>query len=254
MLKKFLFITCLLVASHSANASLITHSGYTRAEASDIVSGNGLEWLMWDQTANMSISQALEAYTAQGWRLASNLDMAVLFNAFQFGKTDWSGAENLGQVAYTPWQLSEVSSHNAFTLLFGSTFNSALCDGPYPLSWCDGYATNDPLILAQAYYGSDDDQDGFYKSALVYDDFSYALQNNNDKVDGYAVLRAASWSPDAQSLSYGVALVRSATAVAVPAPASFALFIIALMLLAFLRRSTLGGNNSLLSNKAKVEL
>ena len=63
MLKKILVASCLLVTSMASQATIISHFGYERDSASNIVRGGGLEWLMWDVTKGMSINEALAAYS-----------------------------------------------------------------------------------------------------------------------------------------------------------------------------------------------
>ena len=55
------------------NAALITHNGYMLNTNTNIVTGGGLEWLQWDVTLGMSISDALTnvAGTFDGGRLDS---------------------------------------------------------------------------------------------------------------------------------------------------------------------------------------
>ena len=76
MLMKTFIASCLLVTSMASQAAIISHYGYERDSASNIVTGGGLEWLKWDVTKGLSINAALAAYSADGWMLASNSQMA----------------------------------------------------------------------------------------------------------------------------------------------------------------------------------
>jgi hypothetical protein len=93
MLKKLLPIL-FLFTGFQANAALITHNGYTLDEDTDIVTGGGLEWLQWDVTKGLSVNTAVAANGifggadyGNGWTLATNEQMAALFNAFSFNST-----------------------------------------------------------------------------------------------------------------------------------------------------------------------
>ena len=57
---------------------------YVLDETTNIVTdeASGLEWLKWTETSNLSINAALSTYKDDGWRMASNADMALLLNDF----------------------------------------------------------------------------------------------------------------------------------------------------------------------------
>ena len=82
MLKRALALVIILLTHQLAYAGPIEFKGYSRENSSNVVTGGGLEWLQWTVTKGMTIDSALKQYTAQGWRLANNEQMATLFNTF----------------------------------------------------------------------------------------------------------------------------------------------------------------------------
>ena len=66
------------------SAEIITYAGYEHDTDTNVVNGDGLSWLRWDQTISMTANAAVSAYEAEGWRLANNIEMAGLLKRFQF--------------------------------------------------------------------------------------------------------------------------------------------------------------------------
>ncbi|WDE03843.1 PEP-CTERM sorting domain-containing protein [Thalassomonas viridans] len=209
-----------LLHSSFANASLISHSGYTLDTETNIVSGETLEWLQWDETAGLTVEQVLNDY--DGWSLATNNQMAQLFSDF-FPEYTWTTDEGLYQ---DNWGVFGVdSSHVNFVELFGATYTIA-----------DDSKDNffDEYAVTSAYFGHDQNQDGGINSAYVRDDYGFA--SSGREVAPLAMLTSDWVTPADQGESrYGVALVRSITGgentVTVPEPS--ALVMLALGLLAF---------------------
>lgn len=232
MLKKILVASCLLVSSMASQATIISHFGYERDSASNIVTGGGLEWLMWDVTKGMSINGALAAYSDGDWTLATNSNMASLFNAFQFGKTNWSNVETSDQESYVPWSEDENSSHNMFMALFGFTF----------LDSTSFFAPTDYYVGTRAFYGVDDNNDGYYNNAVVIDD--YTIVQGGAKVDHQAIMYRDSefYNKNTGYTDSGVALVRVANVVPptqVSLPGSLSLLALGLVALGYRRRQAL---------------
>ncbi|MBA55031.1 MAG: hypothetical protein CMK89_11305 [Pseudomonadales bacterium] len=201
-----------------------------------------MEWLRWDQTLNMSINEALTTYSSEGWRLATNSEMADLLNSFfevdPFGtlysytdtttgttSTDpqpFDANENSRQ---TSWDPAEHPAFGDFVETFGMT--DYFCD-PWEFYGC--------LANSGAIFGEDLDGDGLYNVANIwyqaFDDNSYSQVEMLD--DRYS----ADESPatieisDFRTYGVGVALVRD-TVVSVPEINSKGA-IIALALLGFL--------------------
>jgi hypothetical protein len=239
MLKKLVILSGLLLTSVTAQASLISHVGYERDSASNVVSGGGLEWLKWDVTKGMSINSALATHAAQGWRLASNIEIAALFNTFQFGSNIFTGVEDTFQRSSSPWIVSEASNHNKFLELFGIT---AAAKDACKNADCRGYSVSDNFVYSGAVFGSDDDRDGLYKLAYVFDDSIFF--NGADDVSerpaeaaiGFDMLDASRGAADV----WGVALVRTFdTPPVVTTPGSIGLLALGLVALGYRRRQVL---------------
>ncbi len=227
MIKKIMLASCLVVTSMTSHAALISYNGYERDTANNYVTGGGLEWLMWDVTTNKSINGALAEYGADGWLLATNVQMASMFNVFKFNNTVWTATENILQNASSPWAAAEDGPYHAFLQLFGYTRRDTIT-----------YQVTDPLDLVAAVYGSDDDHDGLYKLARVSDD---AIDHDNNMSDAEASLqRSFPRSADYVSGPYvGVALVRDARVLPPPQvslPGSLSLLALSLVALGFRRR------------------
>lgn len=242
MLKKILVASCLIVTSMASQATIISHYGYERDSASNIVTGGGLEWLMWDVTKDQSINEALSTYASDGWSLATNANMAELFNAFQFGKTDWNDEENMWQLSEGIWDPEEMSSHKDFVSLFGPTYNGyPLCDtvNMDDVFYCDN--AEDVELFTSAYYGSDSNQSGFYNQALIWDDYSGIRGMNPFEWGSYAAL-SDDWISMSEGFgNQGVALVRSVAVEPKPVslPGSLSLLALGLVALGFRRRQAL---------------
>jgi hypothetical protein len=236
MVRKFLLATGLLVISLASHAGVISHYGYERDDASNIVTGNGLEWLQWDVTKGMSIDSTLQSYSIDGWKLASNQQMAGLFNAFGFGKSDWTDSESSFQSSATPWTPDESSPHNAFLELFGVTFESSC--SPSQIIFCND--PSDRFRASRAYYGSDADRDLMFNFAHVVDDYT-TLAESDLRRDHYAGLSFDSTHLVEYSLYAGVALVREVQMPVhnVSEPYTFSLLAFALIALGFRRRQAL---------------
>lgn len=191
------------------HAAQITYAGYTLDTESNIVSGGGLEWLQWDQTAGQSPAAALANYDTAGWRIASNTEMAELFNSFGFGLT-FQADENATQLVLLPGEPNNFGTADHFIQLFGDTYSAA------------GFALNegDPFEYSAAIFGEDLDGDGRLNRASV--NGTYIEAGNN--FPGEAWLSSDWARPDiAYEPFYGVALVRE-----VPLPAAAWLFLSAI--------------------------
>lgn len=210
---KLLFSLTVLLASSLAESAIITNASgtYSHDTNTDIVVGNGLEWLQWDRTVGLSWNDAnaiLGTIEGGGWAIATNVQMASLFNSFDFGMT-FDSDENTSEEANTGFELgSEVGDDLAFLNMFGDT----------------GLTTIDCLECGEggfhvsaALFGQDVDEDGLINRAFVYDDYY-------EYWSGYPVPGKASIDYDSLPKGYqleyaGIALVRAA----VPAPSTIAL-------------------------------
>ena len=229
-MKSFLIALMLILPCGLANATLITHNGYTLDTNKNIVSNGVLEWLQWDQTTGMSISEALAAFGGQNWVLATNSQMAGLFNAFElsYGQFVWTSEENTSQTYNGPTDGISIEDRvNDPELKFVSLFSDTAQAWPFE-STC---GAADCLQMSAAYFGSDNDNDGQYKLARVYDDVQFT-----DGVDFQDWGSLAEMSADIIDIntdtaySRGVALVRT---VNVTEPQSFAIAILGMIALFF---------------------
>jgi hypothetical protein len=232
MLKKIVFLSSLLVTSMTAQAALIQYGDYKRDSASNIVTGHGLEWLKWDVTKDMSINSALALYEIDGWRLASNDEMASLFRNFNFiqPSTVFGGGVNTWTAA---WDTTEDSLHNMFVKLFGNTVRHSCSTAAS--TGC--YAIDDPYLGSLAYFGSPSPS-GRYRLAEILDDSTFIRQDGMVFPRPHlAQTRHHSTLPTGKDITVGVALVRDHAPVSVSAPASIGLFVLGLVALGFRRRS-----------------
>lgn len=217
-----------LFAAASAEAAVISYNNFSKADNSEIVHGNGLQWLSWTNTNGLSINDALAKYKQDGWRLASNLEMAGLMNNFKLGLANWTASEQTDQSAVISWVAGEGSVSQLLIQMFGATMRGGTCGELGRGVLC--YQDKDPLTIAAALFGSDDNQNGKYNTVQVIDDASYV--NANGSV-GQVPHQAALWRDIRDSsvpfANTGVALVRTVNNV--PAPTSLALIGLGLLAL-----------------------
>lgn len=227
MLKKTLALVSLFISCLSANAAVVSHYGYSLDTDTNIVTGGGLEWMQWDETIGMSINSALAAHGTEGWRLASNVEMASLFNAFDFGLV-FDSDENTYQSIFTGWHVSGSQVTNHFVEIFGDTNAD---------SGFLGVGATEPRVWSYAMFGLDIDIDSQYNLAKVGDDWNRPF--NEYQNEGYAALIPDIMIATQSTPEWGIALVRTSD---VPLPAAAYLFLVALTgLIGLKRRSNYPG-------------
>lgn len=204
-------IVGLAVSSFNAQAAILSYGGYTHDTNTDIVTGNGLEWLQWDRTLNESINSVqsqLNTIDGGGWSIATNVQMAELFNAFDFGLT-FDVDHSTTQTASTGYQYPDTlaETDQLFIAMFGDTYEA----GGY--SYC--YSNNHCYQASNAIFGYDVDNDGLHNTAFITDDYQH--NNTGELRDGVAQLNRDQVSPNVDQEVWGVALVRDASVVPVPA-------------------------------------
>ena len=207
---KLFSVASLLSASQLANASLINVNGYSLNTETNIVSDGTLEWLQWDETKGLSIESALDKHA--GWSLASNDQMANLFNDFFTGMT-WASIETgMEYEFHSENYFNDVAIYNSFLDLFGYRLISTDEDNA---EYTQTY-TNSRRGIG-SYYGSDEDGDGFYKAASVRD-WSHStkyLKDTGEMRNVYtpanASLKQDRYSPTDSYENFGVALVRTSS-------------------------------------------
>tara|TARA_B110000211_G_C14093249_1_gene560765 strand:- start:5741 stop:6418 length:678 start_codon:yes stop_codon:yes gene_type:complete len=216
-MKKLFFGLLFIFTSFTSNAALITHNGYTLNEDTNVISGNGMEWLQWDVTFLTSIDVALSLYGADGWKLASNQQMSELFNSFGLASSNlWDADENTSQFLTSPFEHGEDITNDPelrFLSLFG--FTRGLTEG-----WWDLQKET------SAIFGNDLDGDGLYNIASVSDDYELApfMRQKTNSVS----LRNDVYT-NSQYGGYGIALVRTTS---VPEPSTLAIFALGMLALA----------------------
>ncbi len=205
MIKNIALVVALATASVSSQASTIQYAGYSRADNSNIVQGFGLQWLSWQSTNHQSIDSALATHT--GWRLASNQEMATLFNHFGFGGITWTVSED-EMLLNDGWTLTEESSYDYFLQLFGVTASGN--NGPCVQS-C--FYQTDPDLSTAALFGSDANGNGKYNAVAIFSDATYKHPTKGDvRWDHEARWYGESFERSVAESGRGIALVRDATA------------------------------------------
>ncbi len=224
-------LTLLLLASSTTTfAAVITYGSYTHDTDTNIVIGDGLEWLQWDVTVGESIDSiqsSLNTLEGGGWTVASNVQMANLFNNFDFGLT-FDDDENTGQFATTGIQYgTETGADVAFVSMFGDT-NAA--GGNTSVDYGEG-----GYHPSSAYFGHDIDGDLQINMALVYDD--YGLPRGGF-TGGRAYLTNDLYYMSNAIATKGIALVRSDTSIpTVAEPSAIALMGLGILGLGAFRRN-----------------
>jgi len=197
-----LFTATLLTATQAS--AITTYPWWYTDESPGIsVDYNGLEWLTWDQTIDMSIDDALCSYSGDGWRLASISEVSSLFQSLFTGPDvigdDFEPLENEYQ---SNWDPAEHGNSSYFTSNFGLTDYA-----------CDPSGYHGCLQYTSALFGDDLDNDGLYNRAnfryTQYDDnsFSDAIIESDQfsRTETFASLENSNF----RSHGTGVALVRS---------------------------------------------
>jgi hypothetical protein len=233
LFRSLIILSALLIIPFSTKAALISYQNYTLDEDTNIIIGGGMEWLRWDLTKGMSINEAIAEFNGvnygTGWRLASNQNIASLFNTFKFGANFvWDADENTTQVFFTPDDGIENLNSDA-ELQFLRLFGSRTPEFP------DDYIPENIEKYIWALFGSDLDGDGLYNELTVQDDRQL---KNSDPFGNSVLLRS-----DVRSSNYkvnnglytdlAVALVR--VPINVPEPSTAAIFALGLLGLALRR-------------------
>lgn len=117
---KLLKVTVVASAlSFNALGGILTYGDYSHDSDTNIVVGDGLEWLKWSTTGNMTYSQALDYASSNygdGWALATSDQISGLIENFDFG------------LSWDPLSPSEVSASSESA---GSDSNNNYVNAPY---------------------------------------------------------------------------------------------------------------------------
>lgn len=236
MAKKILITFGLLAISATANAGLISFNGYEREANSNVVIAkkSGLEWLMWNNTTGLSITEAKIKYSADGWVLASNYQVSALFSDFRFESDHWLSDITSGRYSIADWSIGESSSFDNFIELFGATGELGCSD--YTKS-C--FSKDDRKVWASALYG-DPYGPSFYRSrAAVESDYTEVFHDGGSALSpNTALLTNPLFTDRSINESSGVAFIRYSQLEPTPVPISNSVGFLALgiTILAFSRR------------------
>lgn len=181
----------------TTNAGIISYGEFSKEEHSEIVTGLGMDWMQWSSTKGMSIKTALTAFSHDGWRVASVAEVTELFNYF-VPAIGWVESESVSQLGPTGWtdELSPDSELDVqFQTLFGYTYAARASD----------YLDGDRLEKTEAIFGNDENGNGRYGLAGMFDDYTVYNGNQNH---GVAYLNKDTHVKSFAYNRYGVALVR----------------------------------------------
>jgi hypothetical protein len=117
-----------------------SYINYTKDLDTNIITdGAGLEWLAFTETNLMSVEQALNVYSDDGWFVASAQEVDQLYDDF-FGEFDWVGGRGNFVSQYGHSSLTAVADESVarFHQLFGKTSADNACsDYPGSLYTCE---------------------------------------------------------------------------------------------------------------------
>jgi hypothetical protein len=236
-MKKYLIAFTMLTLSGFSNAGLITD--YTLDAPSNIVtnSDSGLEWLQWTETVGKSIDwfntdAEAQALRDAGWGLASNIQMAGLFNDFGFGGVVWDDDENTGHSVDTGTD-GNIELATDIDIFFISLFGDTYVEIGF--TYLDGILEN-PKQQARARFGHEDYNiiNNVFNVAFVEDDWARIGRGGIGLEQEEGQSRIFATTPETQINTIGgIALVKL---IDVPEPGTFAVMLLGLFGVAATRR------------------
>lgn len=238
-MKKSIFSLFLLPFLSFSNPS---YSMTVDVDDSSFVEFVDLEWLRWDITNGLSIDEAVDMYSDQGWRLASNTDVTKLVNTHISvnGISRPNPPLNVSDDEDESFSSLDYSTHAGFGIFtddLGLTTEFEVTD-PYSI------VLGREFIHSTALFGSDNDGDGLYNLIdffIEQDPIVGSLSLLSISSDLFSRTEAVAFEEQfARGETYirssGVALVRDIDVTPVPVPSSLVLFSSGLMMLGIWRR------------------
>jgi hypothetical protein len=116
-----------LVLSSNVNAGIITYGSYSYDTDTNVVVGDGLEWLKWPLTTNMSYSQAINFANSEygdGWEIATSEQVSGLVQNFDFGFS-WDPHNPLESSGSRSNSNDQSGSFYNFVSMFGHTYRGS---------------------------------------------------------------------------------------------------------------------------------
>jgi hypothetical protein len=122
-----------VVLSSNVNANIITYGSYSYDTDTSVVVGDGLEWLKWSLTNNMSYTQAINYANSNygdGWGIATSDQVSGLVQNFDFGFS-WD-PQNPSEVTGSSVSAGsrdnnnyQYASYYNFVSMFGHTYSGS---------------------------------------------------------------------------------------------------------------------------------
>ena len=218
-LLKAAFTGLVLIVSITGNASLITKNGYTLNTETNIITDGTLEWLQWDLTVGLTLSEALNLNPVDGFMLATNTQVKNLFNGWGFQNVPANSFGDTEDEAYGTSVISPSLTYQDFVFIFGVTEDGSFGDNQNQTS--------------EALYGIDSDADNLINLAEVRWRIDPTSLNSVRQI---ARLSGDEYTKGGFYDNKGWALVRNAnTSSQVPEPSTLAIFALGVIGLALRR-------------------
>lgn len=216
---KLCILAFVLFFSTASHANLIKYKGYTLDESANIVTedASGLEWLQWNQTNGLSVTEALTQFGSSGWGLASSTQVAHLVNSFMFDPNyTFSASANGAQIINQPFVAGDVVENSPFLqfiTLFGNLYSV-------------NFGTSDSKISTGAFFSHDAQSQGNVRRISVDDDL---LFSDGSTFSNSVLFSQPFPASDNGSFLDGIALVRSSSLTSVSEPGILSLLVLGLL-------------------------